>query len=123
MAARVARVLKGGASTPWTPGQIAALIKADVVAVGRGCQALVRAGSVLIVGGSRRMGILYQWKSGAGEPGDKRGTHGKHKTGVAWVAARRQRQSLKHARNRLAAKRATAEAVEHAARGILGVVW
>lgn len=96
---RVLNVLKGGWQTPWHPQQIARQLDADVDACAKACSRLVKAGCVVAVG------RLYQWVPASADPVDRRGKHGAHKKGAAWIAARKQRLALQRARaKRLAGK-------------------
>lgn len=111
---RVLNVLKGGCQTPWTPRSIARQLDADEESCARACRRLIKGRCVVAIGKS------FQWVPGAADPQDKRGKHGKHKKGAAWVAARKQRAALQRARARRLAAKISADEFRA---GLVPVMW
>lgn len=112
--ARVLAVLKGGGLVPWSPRSIAKQLNVDEEACARACRRLTKAGCVTGAGG------LFQWVPASADPADRRGKHGKHKKGAAWIAARKQRAALQRARARRLAAKISAEQFRA---GLVPVMW
>ncbi len=104
-AARVLRAFKGGWQLPWSAQAIANATGIDLDQVRGAIKRLLDAESIVLKGGDRASGFLYQYAAGAKIPADMAGKHGKHPTGAAWAAVRKRRANLVKARARLAAKR------------------
>lgn len=101
----VYKAFHAAAYRPWTASDIAGAVALDVDQVRAAVKRLLRPPACLaMVGGNRKMGLLYQFVEGSPPPEDYRGKHKEHVRRREWAESRKQRQNLSRARMAKAVK-------------------